>query len=396
MKTRHAFALCLMAMIGLASMTDAAQAQTEKAVPQKVETPVKVHHSAEWYKTQERLWKAEIDKNPKNEEAWGNYYCAVRYRSWCESMPDINERLDAIIEDMSKAIPDTYTYYVTRFYNNNHAQDNPDMDKAIKMRPDAVDDYPTFISYLMQMGNEEMMADILKRWYNSGTYSPSLLNYAYNELIGLAPNAIIFAHGDTQTFAKLILQYGKGIRPDVTVVNTTFWFFSPNYREHMEKVLGLPSFAELVTNGTYVLNGVPGDVINVAYHHLIKNTDRPIYFTPMADMEMPKFTDKLYSEGLVMRYSEKPYDNLAIKRKNYEELYLTDYLRESFAPESYPAATAPFNFNYIPCFKSLLDHYKQSGNTARYNELRSLMVRIVEKIDVPDEEKQKYYEEINR
>jgi hypothetical protein len=270
------------------------------------------------------------------------------------------------------------------------------MDKAIKMRPDAVDDYPTFISYLMQMGNEEMMADILKRWYNSGTYSPSLLNYAYNELIGLAPNAIIFAHGDTQTFAKLILQYGKGIRPDVTVVNTTFWFFFPNYREHMEKVLGLPSFAELVTNGTYVLNGVPGDVINVAYHHLIKNTDRPIYFTPMAEMEMPKFTDKLYSEGLVMRYSEKPYDNLAIKRKNYEELYLTDYLRESFAPESYPAATAPFNFNYIPCFKSLLDHYKQSGNTVRYNELRSLMVRIVEKIDVPDEEKQKYYEEINR
>ena len=83
MKTRHAFALCLMAMIGLASMTDAAQAQTEKAVPQKVETPVKVHHSAEWYKTQERLWKAEIDKNPKNEEAWKNYYCAVRYRSWC-------------------------------------------------------------------------------------------------------------------------------------------------------------------------------------------------------------------------------------------------------------------------------------------------------------------------
>jgi hypothetical protein len=248
----------------------------------------------------------------------------------------------------------------------------------------------------MQTGDEETMRDILTRWYNSGTYSPTLLNYAYNELIGLAPNAIIFAHGDTQTFSKLILQYGKGIRPDVTVVNTTFWFFSPTYREHMEKKLGLPSFAERVTNGTYVLNGVPEDVINVAYHHLINNTDRPIYFTPMADMEMPKFTNKLYSEGLVMRYSEKPYDNLAVKRKNYEELYLTDYLRESFIPESYPAATDRYNFNYVPCFKSLLDHYKQTGNTTRYNELRNLMLRIVEQINVPDEEKQKYYEEIER
>ena len=47
-------------------------------------------------------------------------------------------------------------------------------------------------------------------------------------------------------------------------------------------------------------------------------------------------------------------------------------------------------------FKSLLDHYRLTGNTPRYNELRSLMLRIVEQIDVPDQERQKYYEEIDR
>jgi hypothetical protein len=113
-------------------------------------------------------------------------------------------------------------------------------------------------------------------------------------------------------------------------------------------------------------------------------------------MEMPKFTDKLYSEGLVIRYSEKPYDNLAMKRRNYEELYLTDYLRESFAPERYPASATPYSFNYIPCFKSLLDYYKRSGNIQRYNELRNLMTGIVKSIDVPEEERRKYYEEIDR
>jgi hypothetical protein len=129
--------------------------------------------------------------------------------------------------------------------------------------------------------------------------------------------------------------------------------------------------------------------------HIIKHTRRPaVYFSTL--MNVPSFKDKLYSEGLVMRYSEKPYDNLAIKRKNFEENYLTDYLRESFLPESYTASANKFNLNYIPCFKSLLDHYKQTGNTARYNELRTLMLRIVEQIDVPDEEKQKYYEEIDR
>jgi hypothetical protein len=44
----------------------------------------------------------------------------------------------------------------------------------------------------------------------------------------------------------------------------------------------------------------------------------------------------------------------------------------------------------------LLDHYKKSGSTSRYNELRNLMLRIVEQIDVPEEEKQVYYEEIDR
>ena len=397
MERKHAFAICLVTMMGLASMSDTAQSQTMDVTPQKVETAVKVHRSADWYKTQERLWKNEIGKNPKNEEAWGNYYRAVRYRSWSESMPDVNELLDAIVEDMEKAIPDTYTYYITRFHNNNQALDNPGMAKAIRMRPDAVDDYPTFISYLMQTGDEEMMRDILTRWYNSGTYSPALLNYAYNELVGLAPNAVIFAQGDTQTFAKLILQYGKGIRTDVTVVNTSFWLFTADYRPHIEKKLGLPSFAEKVDNGTYKLDKNDLEkLMDVMYKHVIDNTDRPVYFSPMMGNEMPKCADRLYSEGLVVRYSKIPYDNQAVKRRNYEELYLTDYLRESFLPESYPAAIDRYNFNYIPCFKSLLDHYKHSGNTARYKELRGLMIRIVEQIDVPAEEKQKYYEEINR
>ena len=397
MKRTHTLALCLAAMIGLVQMSGAAQAQTKNATPQKVETAVKIHHSAEWYKEQERLWKTEIEKNRKNEEAWSNYYRAVKYRSWSENIPDINERLDAIVEEMEKAIPDTYTYYITRFHNNNHAQDNPGMAKAIKMRPDAVDDYPTFISYLMQTGDEETMRDILTRWYNSGSYSPTLLNYAYNELVGLAPNAIIFAHGDTQTFSKLILQYGKGIRTDVTVVNTSFWLFTTDYRSYIEKKLGLPSFAEMIDNGTYKVDtNSPEKVKNLVYQHLVENTELPIYFSPMMETEMPNCSDRLYSEGLVMRYSKKPYDNLAIKRRNYEELYLTDYLRESFLPESYPAAIDSYNFNYIPCFKSLLEHYKRSGNTARYTELRSLMTRIVEQINVPADEKLKYYEEINR
>lgn len=395
MKRIHTFALCLVAMVTMASMTDAVQAQTKTEIPQKVESIVKVKHSVEWYKTQERLWKAEIDKNSKNEEAWGNYYQAVRYKGWYEDVSDISQQLDAIMEDMGKAIPDTYTYYLMQYYHKGVVADAPNMRKAILMQPDNVESYPDYVSYLLQTGDEELMADILRRWYHSGTYSPGLLNYAYNELIGLAPNAVIFVKGDTPTFSKLILQYGKDIRPDVTIVNETFWIYTTEeFRERIEKKLGLPSFAELVADGKYKWSASWEENRDELYRYLFDNATRPIYFSTTT--ELPKCTDKIYSEGLVMRYSKKRYDNLEAKRKNYEELYLTDYLYESFQPENYPASATPYNLNYIPCFKSLLDYYKQSGENSRYKKLRNLMLRIVAKTNISDEEKQKYYEEINR
>ena len=378
-------------MIGLASMPDAVQAQTKVEEPQKVETPVKVYQSAEWYKTQERLWKAEIGKNPKNEEAWKNYYKAVRYQSWFDESTEYREKEERIMQEMAKAIPDSYTMYIMDYYYKGDVNAAPNMKKAILMRPDNVEMYPDYVSYLMQTGDEELMADILKRWYNSGTYSPSLLNYAYNELSGMKANSIIFVSGDSPTFSKLLVQYGKDLFEDIDVICMSMMWAS-NYRKLVCERLSIPDFEPI----PQISNQEEADkYTDQMMLHIIKHTRRPaVYFSTL--MNVPSFKDRLYSEGLVMRYSEKPYDNLVIKRKNFEENYLTDYLRENFLPESYPASANKFNLNYIPCFKSLLDHYKQTGNTARYNELRNLMLRIVGQINVPDEEKQKYYEEIDR
>ena len=378
-------------MIGLASMPDAVQAQTKVEEPQKVETPVKVHQSAEWYKTQERLWKAEIGKNPKNEEAWKNYYKAVRYQSWFDESTEYREKEERIMQEMAKAIPDSYTMYIMDYYYKGDVNAAPNMKKAILMRPDNVEMYPDYVSYLMQTGDEELMADILKRWYNSGTYSPSLLNYAYNELSGMKANSIIFVSGDSPTFSKLLVQYGKDLFEDIDVICISMMWAS-NYRKLVCERLSIPDFEPIPQISSQEEADKYTDQMML---HIIKHTRRPaVYFSAL--MNMPSFKDKLYSEGLVMRYSEKPYDNLAIKRKNFEENYLTDYLRENFLPESYPASANKFNLNYVPCFKSLLDHYKQTGNTTRYDELRRLMLRIVNQINVPDEEKQKYYEEIDR
>ena len=111
---------------------------------------------------------------------------------------------------------------------------------------------------------------------------------------------------------------------------------------------------------------------------------------------MPSFADKLYSEGLVSRYSTRRYDNLAVKQRNYEKRYLLDYLFETFVPETYEASAYRLNLNYIPCLKSLLDWYKQNDK-ARYKELYGMMMTIIRRTEnIPEEKKQLYYDEINR
>ena len=54
MKAKHTIIACLTAIAGftLTAHTAWAQENTEREVPQKVESIVKVKHSAEWYKTQ--------------------------------------------------------------------------------------------------------------------------------------------------------------------------------------------------------------------------------------------------------------------------------------------------------------------------------------------------------
>lgn len=58
------------------------------------------------------LWKKEIDKNPQNAQAWHNYYNANRYGHFENIDTDQKKKkLAGIIEEMGKAIPETYEFY---------------------------------------------------------------------------------------------------------------------------------------------------------------------------------------------------------------------------------------------------------------------------------------------
>lgn len=384
-------------MAGASEKPDGDRTPADDNTPQPIITIVKQEHSPEWYARQATLWKAETERHPQDDNAWINYYHATRYSLWDaggqQDIDNFNRLLDAIVDNVRQAHPESYAQYVLENVNRRMTSTHPPyedhMEEAIRMRPDNIRLYPDYVAYLLTQGKNDLLYDILQRWYASGEYSPSLLGYAYNEMIGMDANGIIFVNGDVPTYSKLIVAQGKGLFPSITVVCISL-LWDDTYRHTICRQLGIPEFEAFGTTQTD-----PAAWEEAFELHIIRYTGRPTYFSSM--MPVPSFSDRLYSEGLVYRYSEKPYDNLSMKKRNYELGYLTDYLYEPLYPETYGASATRLNLNYIPCLKSLLDHYKSTGDIPHYTQLYNLMKRIVWRAEnLTDNERKKYHAEIDR
>ena len=171
--------------------------------------------------------------------------------------------------------------------------------------------------------NMPMLDSLLKSYYNTGLYPIDVLMYNYNELQGMEDWSVIVMSSAESLIGKLILQ---------RVLN-----------EHRDKVLvcietggldaticGKLGIAEPQTSGR------PEEVFEQTIKWVAEHSDRKVYF-PFTDSPLFKqFPDAMkaciYNEGLTMRYSTTPYDNIAVKIRNLEERYLTDYLKLSLQP----------------------------------------------------------------
>lgn len=379
--------------LGVAEAADRKAVSIDDNFPQPIVSFVKEQHSADWYATQERLWRIEVEKNPTADEAWLNLWHAARYRMQFADGDVDRQNLLALADEAHVKAPDSYADYMIDYWCKEVygiRTGDVHMVEAISMRPDRIASYPDYVAWLLRTNNETLLTDILTRWYQSGEFSPTLLNYFYNVLVGLDDQALLFVNGDVPTYACLMLQYAKGLFVNKQVVCVGL-LYSNAYRKEICHKLGIN---EITAPDSYSQQDIKAWE-EKTFRYIIHEAHRPSYFS--AVMDLPAYQDNLYSEGLVYRYSEQRYDNLSVKRLNYEERYLTDYLWENFSPETYNASAYKMNLNYIPCFKSLLDWYKSTDDKRHYRALHQLMKHIVERAEnLTDAERQQYYAEIER
>jgi len=369
------FWIVLLAFVFIPNCTNSGQSETTK--PENVYRIVYQQKPNEWYVKQAELWKKEIEKNPKNPEAWYNYYNANRYARYEETI-DTKEkkaRLEKIIEDMGQAIPGTYEYFLLKHWNTFNLTDISLIEKAYQLDPKRVDTYYAFISHYEFTGQEKKLEEFCEKLYESKDIAPGLVDYNYNVLMSTDENAILFTNGDNDTYPPWMLQKALNIRKDVTVLNipiSTRTKKSYLERKLKDKKISI-DFDELpdLMDETFL----PELCKSLA----AKYPDIPIYFALTVNEYFTKaLTDDLYIVGLAYRYSPQRIDNLALLRKNLEKNLRLDYLTYDWYDESCLAKDiiATMNTNYVAPMIMLAEHYMTSGEDARAAEWKGLALVV--------------------
>ena len=346
-------------------------------------------------------WKMQTVKDPTNEKAWLRYSQLVGILRSLSPGEAVEKEFGEMLSKVKQNIPNTATCAMIQYMCGNREQREMTVKDIMKKWPDAFLFYPMYMSEVLM--DSDQLKNLSIRWFRSGTFPAESLNFAYNLLASAEQDALIFTNPSTDMHGCFIMQYGKGMFMDKRVIVAPL-LFTPTYMDHITDELNIPKYAEDSLEFGKPISNLESFPIMIRKRidYIIKHTDRPAYLSITSDEPLKKvFGNSLHTEGLLMKYTDKAYDNLAIMRRNFEDTYLLDYLRQSFYPKSNVVslidtdASDVLNLYYIPAFKSLLQFYKESDDQTHYDKLYQLLESIVKNAKCDEGIREKYLKSIN-
>jgi len=343
----------------------------------KIPAYAKESYPMSWYQTQIKAWERVIALNPTDENAWYNYYSANRIVIFHDEhqQPSLREkdtRLIDLVKNMGEKIPNTYTYNFCKWQlgGNNMAYYSY-LEKAIAIDSNRIEhiDYMINIGELQRMPLQRDMYSLKK--IQTGQMSAGMMYYNYNVLIGLEKNALLLTCGDNDTYPAWALQ-AKGIRKDVKVIN----LYLLQIKDYRNKI-----FAELGLKDVDVSDEAWADFFkHKLFPQLLANKQQyPIYIalTCMSNQSLVESIQQdLYLVGLTYAYKKESFDNIAVLKKNIEQLFALDYLDRPFYEEISSSWVKQINRNYIVPMIKLYQHYTDAGDLQKGAWIKEKLILV--------------------
>lgn len=229
-------------------------------------------------------------------------------------------------------------------------------------------DYETRIRAAELRGDRLQVESLCREWYRSGEYSSGLLNWCYNALMSVEPNAVLVTQNDNDTYPVWLLQYALDVRRDVSVLSLPLL----EDKDYRENICRLNPMKYVRADG-----GSLGDFMSNLLAERSEAGANPVYFSAAIDKNRLEPNKKyLYVTGLALKYSRSSFDNLFALRLNYENAFRTDYLDLDLQKETRPEAVHAMNLGYLPAFFLLYRHYMAGGQSVKAAKLERLSMRI--------------------
>lgn len=398
-------------LAAIAMMTGASAQETEST--EKEEFLI-VHFNTEQTDSMYNVWNAYVQIHPKDEVAWRNlfalsdakiFYMVSSTKDW-KGGEQLRKQLN-VVGRMRKAIPGTYTFYYSAYKDGyipeekeNLVKENDELkflqhdeyaDSAIATLPANADggDYETWIQYLIPKCDTIRINNLLKRFYESGLYPEGSLQYHYNELQGMDEGAVYLGANEGDIIGKLILQRVLGVHQDKILYDENAAMI-PKYLKDVFEHIGIPFDEKYYWDELHSM--WQEKTLAAVMKYIFKHSKIPVYLSAhnmwtynIGEGLPDEIKACLYNEGLTMRYSAKPYDNRAVKRRNIEKRYRLEYLRMPFHPEAEDTRlfTCPDNayaIYYMHLLHDQLPYYKKY-NKERYQWLRDIFTDIIDRLE---------------
>lgn len=351
--------------------------------PETVYGFAKEQREAGWYLTQLQLWKAETVKDPKNGNAWYNYYRAaraLRNLSYDDEakLAEYRKLCPAIVDEAMKAAPDSFEANAIKWLEGGNTLELfPYLKKAYEINPNDPRIYEDLATYYETTRNRKEFEHACQLMASANTMHPGMVNWAYNMLAETEPNAVIFTAGDNDTYGAWVAQEGKHFRQDVKVINLSLIMID-DYRNQLLKELKIPPLDLKISDFSDTAYAASRE--KILNHFFANSATRPAYVAVSAIHSLgDQWSEQLYLTGLTYRYSKESFDNTPVIQRNYEHRYLLDHLQMTFFSTIGDSMADHLNGCYLPSMLKLYAYYRSSEQTAKAEELKELMISVSRK-----------------
>jgi hypothetical protein len=328
-------------------------------------------HDESYYALQAKLWGEFVKSHPKDAPAWKNYYFATRYanRMYIPKQGEDKEKLvKEIVAGMEKNVPNSAEYCSCKLsLDGNSNSDTVSYLKLIKkglsLDPNEVGILESYINYCEINGQTGKLKELYTRLYNTNNYCQGIMESAYNILMSLDKNAIVFACGDDDTYPLRMLQEVNGIRTDITVINIYFSKDLPIYTKRILKEKNITLSDDLLNKGKDIKDEM--DFMKQLVLAINQsNPNVPVFFDIFCEAEKT-FPDSLYCTGMAWKFSTTRIDNFSRLKNNIENHFHLDYLDDGFYHNDGIATgvVEEMKSEYVLPFALLYKYYLEMGES---------------------------------